>query len=214
MQLLQSISRKKLTSTLLLGFHSTILGDMKKPTFLSNQFLIAMPNLMDPNFFHSVTYICEHNEFGAMGVVINQQVNMTIGQLMESIGVETPFTQHLINPVYRGGPVDPDCGFVLHSPTGDWQSTLHISDDIALSTSRDIISAIAKNEGPTDYLVALGYAGWGAGQLEHEIAENAWLTVPAIPEIIFHTESDLRWTEAARLLGVEFSRLSEQVGHA
>ena len=187
---------------------------MKKTTFLSNQFLIAMPNLMDPNFFHSVTYICEHNEFGAMGVVINQQVNMTVGQLVDSIGIESTYTPNLIQPVYRGGPVDPDCGFVLHSPAGEWQSTLHISDDISLSTSRDIITALANNEGPLNYLVALGYAGWGAGQLEHEIAENAWLTVPAIPEIIFKTECDLRWTEAARLLGVEFSRLSEQVGHA
>jgi len=188
---------------------------MKKSTFLNNQFLIAMPNLMDPNFFHSVTFICEHNEFGAMGVVINQRVNMTIGQLMESIGVEPNHnTPHLIDPVYRGGPVDPDCGFVLHTPSGQWQSTLQISDDIALSTSRDIILALANNEGPSNYLVALGYAGWGAGQLEHEIAENAWLTVPAIPDIIFSTDCDLRWSEAARLLGVEMSRLSEQVGHA
>ena len=173
-----------------------------------------MPNLMDPNFFHSVTYVCEHNDHGAMGIVINQPVNMTVGQLIDSIGIETLHSTHLVGPVYRGGPVDPDCGFVLHTPTGSWQSTLEVTDNIALSTSKDIISALANNQGPMQYLVALGYAGWGAGQLEHEIAENAWLTVPADADIIFNTDSELRWTEAARRLGIEFSQLSEQVGHA
>ncbi|MFV2056996.1 MAG: YqgE/AlgH family protein [Thiohalomonadales bacterium] len=187
---------------------------MTNSSYLSNQFLIAMPGLMDPNFFHSVTYICEHNEYGAMGIVINQTVRLTVGQLVTSLGKTCKDSRVMLEPVYRGGPVDTDCGFVLHSPVGKWQSSILTTDDIALSSSSDVIDKLAVGDGPHKFLVALGYAGWAAGQLEHEIAENAWLNGPSDTNIIFETPPELRWSAAARLMGVDLSTLSAEIGHA
>ena len=187
---------------------------MQKTNYFTNHFLIAMPTLMDPNFFHSVTFICEHNEHGAMGIVINQPVDLILGDLAEQLHFETTDEVALLQPIYRGGPVDNERGFVLHRPLGKWESTLDITDDIGISTSNDIVSALAAGRGPRDSLIALGYAGWGAGQLEQELADNAWLSGPADARIIFETRAEQRWVEAARLLGIDINSMSGDVGHA
>ena len=183
-------------------------------TDLTNHFLIAMPRLYDPNFYHSVTLICQHNEDGAMGVVFNRLHEVNFGEVLGYMELEAESQQLTDLPVYIGGPVQPERGFVLHEPMGNWQSTLPISDTVAVTTSRDIIEAIAKGEGPEHYLIALGYAGWGAGQLEHEISENAWLSGPADKNIIFKTPCDDRWEAAAALIGVDLTLLSGDAGHA
>ena len=182
--------------------------------FLTDQFLIAMPNLMDPNFFHSVTYICEHNENGAMGIVINQPVDLSLRELVTQIGMEQSDDKRLEHSVFRGGPVETERGFVLHNPIGNWESTLDINGEIGVSTSSDIVAALAKGKGPEKFLVALGYAGWGAGQLEAEMAQNAWLSGPADGRIIFETRAEQRWEEAAKLLGVDINQMTGDTGHA
>lgn len=183
-------------------------------TFLTNQFLIAMPNLLDPNFFHSVTYICEHNEKGAMGIVINQPVDITVSELVDQIGMKKTENDMLARSVYRGGPVETERGFVLHQPLGEWESSLPVADGIGISTSNDIIQAIALGQGPSKYLIALGYAGWGAGQLEQEMVENAWLSGPSDTDIIFNTSVEQRWEQAAKLLGVDINQMTGDAGHA
>jgi len=187
---------------------------MSEPGYLSNQFLIAMPNLLDPNFFHSVTYICEHNAQGAMGIVINQPVDMTVAELAEHVGEPPMPHEQGRRSVYRGGPVESERGFVLHSPVGQWESTLPVADGLGVTTSSDIIHAMAEGRGPEKSLVALGYAGWGAGQLEAEIRENAWLNGPADHAIIFDIPAEERWTAAAALIGVDINQLSGDAGHA
>lgn len=187
---------------------------MEKTTYLTNHFLIAMPTLMDPNFFHSVTYICEHNAHGAMGIVINQPVDLILGDLADQLHFETTDEVALLQPIYRGGPVDNERGFVLHRPLGKWESTLDITDDIGISTSNDIVSALAAGRGPHDSLIALGYAGWGAGQLENELLDNAWLAGPADEEIVFKLPAAERWAAAARLLGVDITLIATDAGHA
>ena len=187
---------------------------MAESAFLTNQFLIAMPNLMDPNFFHSVTYICQHNENGAMGIVINQPVTMTMADLIGQIGMATEKSRELDTWIYRGGPVEMERGFVLHQPLGQWESTLAVTEQIGVSTSNDIVKSIAEGTGPDKYIVALGYAGWGAGQLEQEIVDNAWLSGPADSRIIFDTAAEQRWEEAAKLLGVDIRQMTGDAGHA
>ncbi|OOG28579.1 hypothetical protein B1C78_01710 [Thioalkalivibrio denitrificans] len=179
----------------------------------TNQFLIAMPGLEDPNFFHSVTYICEHNEQGAMGIVINQPSDLNLRTVLEHMKIEAADGAD-DTPVYNGGPVQPDRGFVLHPPGGSWSSSVQVSDIVAVTTSRDILEAMARREGPEQFLVALGYAGWGAGQLEQEIAANAWLTTPSDPDILFTLPADRRWQAAATRLGVDLSLISGDAGHA
>ncbi len=181
---------------------------------LTNHFLIAMPQLDDPNFFHSVTYICQHDAKGAMGVMINQPMNMTLGDILEQLEINCDNETRGQQQVYFGGPVQQDRGFILHSPSKNWQNSLLISDDIVLTTSSDILKDIARHDGPKECLVALGYAGWGAGQLEEELAQNIWLSVSASAEIIFKTTIDKRWHNAASLLGVDLQFLSDDVGHA
>ncbi len=188
---------------------------MVEQTFLSGQFLIAMPSLRDPNFAHSVTYICEHNEDGALGLVINRPTTVTLGELLEHMGqseIAIPEVRSI--PIQFGGPVQTDRGFVLHSPCGSWEATLSITQDIALSTSRDILLAMARGVGPDRAMIALGYAGWGAGQLEQEMAANAWLSGPADIDILFDLPMDRRWEAAAASLGIELGLLSGDVGHA
>ncbi len=181
---------------------------------LSNHFLIAMPQLADPNFFHSVTYICEHNEDGALGLVINRPLDLQLHEIFEQMGIEAKDCTRLDQIVFSGGPVQPQRGFILHGPPLQWESTAGITDNLAITTSRDILEAIARNEGPAQCLIALGYAGWGAGQLEQELADNAWLSGPADPSIIFDTPVPERWRAAAALLGVDLDRLSGDAGHA
>jgi len=187
---------------------------MRKTTYLKNHFLIAMPTLMDPNFFHTVTYICEHNRQGAMGIVINQPVELTLAEVVEHLGFAPNDGVHLQQSVYRGGPVETERGFVLHKPIGHWESTLSVTKNIGLSTSNDIVEALARGEGPAKCLVALGYAGWGAGQLEQELTENSWLSAPADERVLFETEADKRWEAAAALMGVDIKQLTGAIGHA
>lgn len=181
---------------------------------LTGHFLIAMPAMTDPYFAKSVTYICEHNDEGAMGVVINRPIEMTMDKLFEQIHIQ--LSEHPIahKSVYFGGPVQIDRGFVLHQPAGDWKSTIAVLGNTALTTSIDILEAIAQGDGPEKMLVTLGYAGWAAGQLEMEIGQNAWLSVPATDTIIFDTPNADKLTAAMGLLGVDLAQLSVDVGHA
>lgn len=181
---------------------------------LRNHFLIAMPALADPNFSHTVTYICEHSDEGAMGIIINRAMELPLAEVLKQMDIEPSKALDTNVMINDGGPVQPEHGFVIHSPVGAWESSLQISDEIALTTSRDILAAIGHSEGPAHYLIALGYAGWGPGQLEEEMAENAWLSGPANAEILFSLPLEKRWEAAARLLGVDLNLLSSEIGHA
>lgn len=182
---------------------------------LTHHFLIAMPSLADSVFSKTLTYICEHNEQGAIGIVINRPTDLTLAGLLKQLGI--PQTDYMIEttPVFFGGPVQMDCGFVLHHPVGQWQSTLAVNQELGLTTSLDILKAIANAEGPEQVLIALGYAGWAAGQIEHEIAQNAWLTVPASSDVIFNLPLEERLSAAMQLLGInDAANLSNEIGHA
>jgi putative transcriptional regulator len=186
---------------------------MADAEYLSNHFLIAMPGLADPNFFHTVTYICEHDADGAMGIVINRPLDLHLGDILTHMDFQAT-TETAGLPIFQGGPVQPERGFVLHAPHGDWEATLQISDSIGVTASQDVLAAIAAGRGPQRFLIALGYAGWGAGQLEREMAENAWLSGPATAEVLFDTPVEKRWAAAAALLGVDLNLLSGDAGHA
>jgi putative transcriptional regulator len=181
---------------------------------LTQHFLIAMPSMVDPHFAKSLTFVCEHNDQGALGVVVNRPIEMNLHALLEQVSIAPEKEDFKSVPVHFGGPVQVDRGFVLHSPIGEWQSTLAVSSDIGLTTSKDILQAVARGEGPRQMLVTLGYAGWAPGQLEHELAQNAWLTVHAKPEVIFDLPAEERLNAAMSLLGVDYAKLSEVAGHA
>jgi putative transcriptional regulator len=189
---------------------------------LTHHFLIAMPNMADPYFARSLTYICEHNDQGALGIVVNRPIDMTLQALFERLSLSLRNNAVADAPIYFGGPVQTDRGFVLHLPAGDWQSTLKVGagarpgspDIIGLTTSKDILEAVGRGEGPAKMLVSLGYAGWSAGQLEHEITQNAWLTVEAKDAIIFDLPAEERLVAALELLGLDYARLADQAGHA
>ncbi len=180
---------------------------------LTNQFLIAMPNLLDPNFNRSVTYICDHNEEGAMGITINRPLNINLGEILQQMNIEStdPLIEQL--PIYAGGPVNVDQGFIIHEPSQKWQATLVTSDSIAITMSQDILHDLARGAGPAKNLISLGYAGWDAGQLENEIKENCWITVPADPKIIFDYPAEQRWSAACQKLGFDINALSNDIGH-
>lgn len=181
---------------------------------LTHHFLIAMPSMVDSVFSKAVTYICEHNEQGALGLVINRPTDLMLVSLFKQLGIPYADSYRKEIPVLYGGPVQIDCGFVLHHPIGKWQSTLVVNEKIGLTSSLDILQAMANSEGPEQVLVALGYSGWAPGQIEQELAQNAWLTVPASPSIIFNVSSEERLPAALQLLGIDFSNLSNEVGHA
>ncbi len=181
---------------------------------LGNHFLIAVPALADPNFQRSVTLICQHDEGGALGIVINRPIELTAGEIFKQMNIAPADDRHRDAPVFSGGPVQQERGFVLHDGGRDWASTLPVSDELSLTTSRDILEAMAEGRGPERYLIALGYAGWAGGQLEMELAQNAWLSGPADYEIVFHTPVEERWERAAERLGVDLHRLSADAGHA
>jgi putative transcriptional regulator len=181
---------------------------------LTHHFLIAMPNMADPHFSRTLTYICEHNEQGALGLVVNRPIDMNLATLFERVDLELKDRRLGALPVYYGGPVQSDRGFVLHQPVGSWSSTLAVRDRIGLTTSRDILEALAMRTGPEKLLVTVGYAGWAAGQLEHEIKQNAWLTVEARDQIIFDLPAEERLVAAMGLLGIDFASLSDEAGHA
>jgi len=181
---------------------------------LANHFLIAMPSLADPNFARSVTLICEHSEEGAMGIVINRLTDLHLRDIFEQLDIKADKPATAESAVYLGGPVQNNRGFVLHEPIGNWESTLSVTDTLGVSTSRDILEAIAHSRGPERFLVALGYAGWGAGQLEREITENSWLSAPASRDILFELQVEHRWKAAAQLMGIDLITLSGEAGHA
>ncbi|HXU43789.1 MAG TPA: YqgE/AlgH family protein [Burkholderiales bacterium] len=181
---------------------------------LTHHFLIAMPSMADPHFSKTLTYICEHNDQGALGLVVNRPIDMTLKALFERLSLQMRDARSADAPIYFGGPVQTDRGFVLHAPTGDWQATLKVRDLIGLTTSKDILEAVGRGEGPDRILVTLGYAGWSPGQLEHELSQNAWLTVEARDGIIFDMPSEERLPAAMELLGVDYARLQDSAGHA
>jgi len=187
---------------------------MKQATSLTNQLLIAMPGLADPNFTSTVTLICEHNDEGALGIIINRPLAIRLGSLFERLEVDDPDPSTAEEPVLVGGPVSQERGFVLHDSERTFDNSLAVSEDIKLTLSRDIIDALAAGSGPTQSLVALGYAGWEPGQLEHEMLANSWLNVPASPDIVFDTPFEDRWASAARKLGIDISQISPDAGHA
>lgn len=190
---------------------------MSSATFqsLKSHFLIAMPRMADPSFAESLTLICEHSSTGALGIIVNRPTDLTLGEVFSQVGVSHPESSPLSpDAVYAGGPVAVERGFVLHTGGHRWDSSLPIAEGLELTTSKDILMAIANSTGPDKALVALGYAGWGAGQLEQELAENAWLTCQADPDIIFRTPFQNRLEQAAQSIGVDLRLISDQVGHA
>jgi len=188
---------------------------MNQQDFLNGHFLIAMPALGDPNFHHSVTLICEHNSEGALGITVNRPLDdIHLADVLEQLELKEQDPNIGRQVLFSGGPVERERGFVIHQPVGDWEATLDMGNGIGVTSSRDILTAIADGEGPDRSFVALGYAGWGAGQLEQELTENAWLSSPADPRILFDVPPAERWREAARNMGVDISRLSGQSGNA
>lgn len=184
-------------------------------TPLQNHFLIAMPVMQEQHFAHAVIYLCVHNEEGAMGIVINRpMLDLNMGEIMQQMNIPLQIDSLRQAPVLLGGPVQPERGFLVHTPASRWQSTLSVTDDIAVTSSQDILQALANGEGPQSFLMALGFAGWSEGQLEQEIANNAWLTVPADPKILFESPFEDRWDLAGGLLGFNMDDLSDEVGHA
>jgi len=170
--------------------------------------------MVDSYFAKSLTYICEHNEQGALGVVVNRPIDLSLKALFERINIALEPYDLFDTPVYFGGPVQTERGFVLHQPVGDWHSTLNVRQGIGLTTSKDILEAVGRGKGPPKLLVSLGYSGWAAGQLEHELGQNAWLTVEACDQIIFDLPAEEKLPAAMELLGVDFASLSEEAGHA
>lgn len=197
---------------------------------LTNHFIIAMPGLADPSFARSVSYICQHDSQGAMGLTINRPLDIPFGELLSQLNIPLQDSLLAATPIYQGGPVETGHGFILHtnefnqtreqvgsSPEDKASSasqTLKINDYLSVSSSIEILSAIARNEGPVKYLITLGYSGWGAGQLEREMSENAWLHVPADYTIIFDTPDNLRWETAAEKMGIDIHLISAETGHA
>ncbi|KAF1712948.1 YqgE/AlgH family protein [Pseudoxanthomonas sacheonensis] len=180
----------------------------------SNQLLIALPALNDPHFARSVALICQHDEEGAMGVVVNRASEYTLGDVLAQMNLEVRDPALGNQIVLNGGPVHPERGFVLHDGGRQWDSTLAIGDGLALTTSRDILEAMAEGAGPEHVVVALGCAGWGAGQLEYELGENSWLTAPADYELLFALPLEQRWQAAGGRIGVDITRVTDYSGHA
>ncbi len=180
---------------------------------LTNQFLVAMPTLADPNFSKTVTYMCAHNDEGAMGIVVNRPLDLELSEILNHMEIPVAAGELGHKPILQGGPMQRERGFVIHSPPGDWDAVLSVGEDIAIATSRDILSALAQGRGPSRAVIALGYAGWGAGQLEQELGDNSWLSVPFDAGILFDEPFEYRWAAAAKLLGVDISQLSSEAGH-
>ncbi len=187
---------------------------MSQASDLTGQFLIAMPAMGDPNFDHTVSFICEHSDEGALGIVVNRPTDMTLGEVLGQMQMDLKDPGLADQPVLQGGPVQPERGFVIHESDAAYDSTLQLNNGIRVTTSRDILEALARGDGPARVQLALGYAGWGAGQLESEMAANAWLTVPATAELIFSTPYEQRWESAARLLGIDIRAIGPEAGHA
>ena len=181
---------------------------------LTDNFLIAMPTLEDPYFSNALVYICEHNENGALGIIVNRPIDMDLAGLFEKIDIKLSAENLAKLPVYFGGPVQLDRGFVLHRPVGKWQSTLAVNSEVGLTSSRDVLNSVGSEGLPAEIIVTFGHAGWDAGQLESELAQNSWLTVPAKAEILFDLPPEERLPAAMLKLGISFTQLSDVAGHA
>jgi putative transcriptional regulator len=184
------------------------------PTPLANQLLIALPALADTDFSRSVALVCQHDRDGAMGLIVNRASEYTLGEVLGQMGLEGGADANHSQVVLAGGPVHPERGFVVHDGGMRWDSTLAIGDDLYLTTSRDILESMIRGEGPANLVVALGCAGWNAGQLEQELADNDWLTAPADPDLLFTLPLEARWQAAAGRIGVDFAHLADYSGHA
>lgn len=188
---------------------------MSEELSLTNQLLVAMPSLADPEFSQTVTLVCEHSpDKGALGIVINKPLPMTLGEVFEQMNLEPQDAQLGARAVLRGGPVHRDRGFVVHRPGGKWDSSHNVSEGIQVTTSRDVLAAMARGEGPADAFIALGYAGWEVGQLEREMRDNAWITLPVDERILFEMPFEERWHAVWRQLGIDVGRMSHVAGHA
>ncbi len=183
----------------------------RTPQSLKDHFLVASPWLGDPHFHGSIVYICDHTADGAFGIMVNQPLDVSLGEILEQLDMEGG---NLEVPVYSGGPVQQERGFVLHPPVGEWQSSSLLSDQLQITTSRDILQAIGDDAGPEQYLVTLGYSGWTDGQLEEELAGNAWLICPASASVLFDTRWEDRYSAVLALMGIDLSQLDQSVGHA
>ncbi|HJN96769.1 MAG TPA: YqgE/AlgH family protein [Gammaproteobacteria bacterium] len=184
--------------------------------YLENQFLIAMPQMLDSYFANTVTYLRKHNEDGALGIVINKPLQACVADIFDELDIVCSAQEGLFQDrhVLAGGPVERDKGFILHDAGQTWESSIAVTPEITICTSRTILQDIAKGDGPDNYLVALGCAGWEAGQLEREITENAWLTAPANLELIFSSDYASKPTAAAALLGIDLQQISPEAGHS
>ena len=180
---------------------------------LAHHLLGALPSLTDPTFARTVALICQHDENGAMGVLVNQPSEYTLGEVLAQMEITTTSDTLRSQVVLNGGPVHPERGFVIHDDARSWDSSLAVGEGVFLTTSRDILEAMARGEGPRNALVTLGCAGWSEGQLETELAENSWLAVPADAELLFSTPFDERWQGAAARIGVDLFRLTDYSGH-
>lgn len=179
---------------------------------LANHLLIAMPSLIDPNFHRAVVYVCEHKADGAVGLIINRPLQFSLNLVFQQMHIES--VNNNIQPLLFGGPLQPERGFVIHRPIGGWRSSLTLHDDVTVTTSNDIMQAIALNKGPKDILVTIGYSGWGESQLEEEVKNNSWLVCPYIPELLYEVPFNERWKYAGASIGVNMHQLSSVVGHA
>ncbi len=181
---------------------------------LRDHFLVAMPSLVDSYFSQTLTYICDHNANGAMGIVINQEMDIKIPDVLTQLGIEHSFLKDYA-PILAGGPVNEQQGLILHRNEGqEWESSLPVTDSVSITASKDIVSAIAENRAPSGAQLVLGYAGWSPGQLEEEITRNSWLTVPADEAILFDTPVEKRWSAVAKQIGIDLNLISSTAGHA
>lgn len=187
---------------------------METSTQFAGHFLIAMPGLQDPNFERGVTLLCQHNEEGAIGLMVNRLSGYRMGDVLEQMQLECTAPDLAEMPVLVGGPLQQERGFVLHRDGSQWESSYQFAPRWSVTTSRDILVAMAAGKGPDDAIIALGYSGWDAGQLEQELIDNAWLTTPALDHIVFDTPADQRWSAATSLTGIDPAQLAGYAGHA
>jgi putative transcriptional regulator len=189
--------------------------DKNQDSGLHNFMLISMPQMEDENFVRSLVYICEHNEKGAMGLVINRQNNISFGDILPQLNISDRNATNVDQIIFAGGPVQPEHGFVLHTPLDNkqWSSSIRVSEDLCLTTSSDVIDDIAHSSGPEHSLIALGYAGWGPGQLEKELAQNSWICCPFDADIVFNMPPEVRFQAATDSLGIDINLISTKIGH-
>jgi len=179
---------------------------------LKGKLLLAMPTLKDPNFADGVVLLCHHDREGSMGLLINRPQDITVGAVLEDMRLKSGKLAD--RPTFEGGPVEPFRGFVLHDGRQIYESTLKVTPEIHLTTSRDVLEELARGGGPEHFMLVLGYAGWGSGQLEDEINRNDWLIVPSSSHLVFRCPPEQRWIAGAQAVGITKAQLSDQVGHA